>query len=137
MDTAEGQKQAVLDFRKAFKGAPWIPISQMQTQSFREKPLRGPILSSRVRIPCPHEDEEGSLRSKLWDLYKYRCEGIEQLDPPAPCSNYQGEWIGVRKDVKDRNTLQPILSEYEKFKEIQRNTPGDVTLFHITGGAWL
>ncbi|KAL2005887.1 hypothetical protein VTN00DRAFT_10380 [Thermoascus crustaceus] len=53
MDTAESQKKAVLGFRKAFKSAPWIAISKMQAQSFRERPLKGSILVSKVKMRRP------------------------------------------------------------------------------------
>lgn len=138
MDTAEGQKKAVLDFRAAFKSAPRIPISKMQAQSFRERPLKGPILVSKVKIPRPNDEEGEALHSKLLDVFKAKSEGVEQLDPPAaPCASYDGEWIGVRKDVKDPKAPQPDVSEREKFNGIQQNRQNDITLFYVSGGAWL
>ncbi|KAL1984559.1 hypothetical protein VTN96DRAFT_9059 [Rasamsonia emersonii] len=129
MDAAEGQKKAVLGFRAAFKSAPWIPISKMQAQSFRERPLKGPILVSKVKIPRPNDEEEEALRSKLWDVFKSKSEGVEKLDPPAPCaSSYDGEWIGVRRDVKDPKAPPPDVSEQEKFHGIQQNRQNDITL---------
>lgn len=62
---------------------------------------------------------------------------MEKLDPPAPCASYDGEWIGVRKDVKDPKAPQPDVSEQEKFNGIQQNRQNDITLFYLSGGAWL
>jgi hypothetical protein len=137
MDTAEGQKKAVLAFRKGFKSAPWVPISKMQAQSFRERPLKGSVLVSKVEIPRPDADEGEALRNKLWDLYNAKSEGVEKLDPPAPCASYTGEWIGVRKDVKDPNAPQPDMNAQEVFDAIQQNSTSDVSLFYLSGGAWL
>ena len=137
MDDPETQRKVVLGFRKAFKSAPWIPISQMQAHSFRERPLKGPILVSKIKIPCPNEEEEEALRSKLWNVYKATSEGVEKLDPPAPCVPYNGEWIGVQKDVKDPKAPQPEISDQEKFQRIQQNADNDMTIFYLSGGAFL
>ncbi|KAJ5538232.1 alpha/beta-hydrolase [Penicillium frequentans] len=136
MDDSETQKQVILGFRKAFKSAPWIPISQMQAHSFRERPLKGSILVSKLKIPCPAGEEEEALRSRLWDVYKATSEGVEKLDPPAPCISYNGEWIGVRKDVKDLKAPQPDISDQEKFQSIQQNVDNDMTIFYLAGGAF-
>ncbi|PWY95177.1 alpha/beta-hydrolase [Aspergillus sclerotioniger CBS 115572] len=133
MDTIQGQKEAVATFRKQFKSAPWIPISTMQAQSFRERPLKGPILVSKIEIPRPDQEEGEALRSQVWDLYKAKSRGGEKLDPPAPCASYKGEWIGV---MKDGNAPSPDMSEHERFKAIEQNSPSDVTLFYLSGGAW-
>jgi hypothetical protein len=122
MDSAASQKNAILDFRKAFKSAPWIPISKIQAQSFRERPLKGPILVSKVNITRPNEEEGEALRSRLWEVYQSKSEGIENLDPPASCASYDGEWIGVRQDVKDPKAPQPDMSEQEKYKVFSRIT---------------
>ncbi|KAL3473416.1 alpha/beta-hydrolase [Aspergillus californicus] len=136
MDTAEGQKEAVLAFRKGFRSAPWVTISKMQSQSFRERPLKGPVLVSKVNIPRPDTGEEEDLRSGVWSIYQAKSEGVEKLDPPAPCSNYKGQWIGSRRDVKDPKAPQLDLSEHETFDVIQENTTNDMTLFYLSGGAW-
>ncbi|RAL01116.1 alpha/beta-hydrolase [Aspergillus ibericus CBS 121593] len=132
MDTIQGQKEAVVTFRKGFKSAPWVPISTMQAQSFRERPLKGPVLVSKIEIPRPDQGEE-ALRTQLWDLYKAKSKGGEKLDPPAPCASYKGEWIGV---MKDGNAPLPDMSEHERFKAIEQNSTSDVTLFYLSGGAW-
>ncbi|KAJ5088110.1 alpha/beta-hydrolase [Penicillium angulare] len=136
MDQPEYQKKVVLGFRKAWKAAPWIPISQMQAHSFRERPLKGPILVSKVDMPAPNEEEGEALRSQLWGHFQATSEGIEKFDPIAPCVSYKGEWIGVRKDVKDPKTSHPDISEQEKFRQIQQNVDNDKTIFYLCGGAF-
>jgi hypothetical protein len=127
-----------LSYRKAWKNAPWVPISKIQAQSFRERPLKGPIVVSKVTIPRPKETEGEFLRSRLWDLFKSKSEGTEKLDPPAPCSTYHGEWIGVRKGIQDpRAPQQPNLTEQEKFNLIENHRQNDLILFYLSGGAWL
>jgi hypothetical protein len=60
MEGSEDQKSAVLSYRKAWKNAPWVPISKIQAQKFRERPLKGPIVVSKVIIPRPKETEASS-----------------------------------------------------------------------------
>lgn len=136
MDTPQGQKNAVLAFRKAWKSAPWIPISKMQALSFRERPLKGSIVVSKVQIPRPAEGEAESLRLKVWNAFKSRAEGIEKLDPPAACSTYDGEWIGVRNASKTTQDSQVNMTDQEKFNLIEQNRLNDLTLFYLSGGAW-
>ncbi|KAJ5772592.1 alpha/beta-hydrolase [Penicillium odoratum] len=131
----EAQKKAVLSFRKAFKSAPWLPISQIQKQSFHERPLKGPIIVSKIEIPRPNDEEEECIRSKLWDLYTATSEGIEKLDAPTPCCSYMGEWIGIRKDA-DTTTPQLNMSEKEKFRGIEQNAANDTVIFFLFGGAF-
>ena len=137
MDTAEAQKKAVLAYRKGWKTAPWMPISKMQAYSARPKAVKGPLLVSNVTIPRPSPEEGENLRSKLWDLYQSKSEGVEKLDPPAACADYRAEWIGFRNDVKDPKAPQPDGTEQERFLDIQQHITNDVTLFYISGGAWL
>ena len=137
MDAAEDQKKAVLAFRKGWKTAPWVPISKMQAYSARPRPVKGPLLVSNTTIPSPGSEEGENIRSKLWHLYQSKSEGVEKLDPPAPCADYKAEWLGVRKDVKDHKAPQPDVTEQEKFRSIEQHTTNDVTLFYIPGGAWL
>ncbi|KAE8402408.1 alpha/beta-hydrolase [Aspergillus pseudonomiae] len=136
MDTAEAQKKAVLAYRKGWKTAPWMPISKMQAYSARPKAVKGPLLVSNVTIPRPSPEEGENLRSKLWDLYQSKSEGVEKLDPPAACADYRAEWIGFRNDVKDPKAPQPDGTEQERFLDIQQHITNDVTLFYISGGAW-
>jgi len=109
----------------------------MQALSFRERPLKGPVVVSKVTVTRPSDEEGETLRSTLWELYQSKSEGIEKLDPPAPCTSCDGEWIGVRRDVKEPKVLPSDMSEQEKFESIQRNRQNDSTLFYISGGAWL
>ncbi|KAJ5638270.1 alpha/beta-hydrolase [Penicillium lividum] len=136
MNDPEAQKKAVLSFRKAFKSAPWLPISHIQKQSFRERPLKGPIIVSRIEIPRPNDEEDERIRSKLWDLYTTTSEGHERLDAPSPCCSYVGEWIGIRKDA-DTTAPQLNMSEKEKFRDIEQNTDNDSVIFFLFGGAFL
>ncbi|KAJ0424826.1 alpha/beta-hydrolase [Aspergillus carlsbadensis] len=136
MNTAQGQVKAVLAFRKGFKSAPRVPISEMQAQSFRERRVKAPTLISNIEIPCPDPAEDEALRDWLWSLYKAKGEGLEKLDPPLPSVSYKGEWIGVENEVKDSGSLQPSVGEHETFKAIQASSTSDVTLFYLSGGAW-
>ncbi|PLB50907.1 alpha/beta-hydrolase [Aspergillus steynii IBT 23096] len=136
MDTAEDQKKAVLAFRKGWKTAPRVPISKMQAYSARPRPVKGPLLVSNTTIPRPGSEEGENLRSKLWHLYQSKSEGVEKLDPPAPCSDYKAEWLGVRNDVKNHKAPQPEGTEQEKFNGIEQHATNDVTLFYVPGGAW-
>ncbi|KAI9035187.1 alpha/beta-hydrolase [Aspergillus affinis] len=136
MDAAEDQKKAVLAFRKGWKTAPWVPISKMQAYSARPRPVKGPLLVSNTTIPCPASEEGENLRSKLWHLYQSKSEGVEKLDPPAPCSDYKAEWLGVRNDVMDNKAPRQDGTKQERFRRIEQHTTNDVTLFYIPGGAW-
>jgi hypothetical protein len=137
MDTPQGQKNAVLAFRKAFKSAPWVPVSKMQAQSFHERPVKGPIVVSKVQIPRPAKEEGESLRRKVCNAFRSKAEGLEKLDPPAACSSYDGEWIGVRKACKTMQDSQDNMTDQEKFNVIEQNRQNDLTLFYLSGGAWL
>ncbi|KAE8422516.1 alpha/beta-hydrolase [Aspergillus pseudocaelatus] len=136
MDVADAQKKAVLAYRKGWKSAPWMPISKMQAYSARPKPVKGPLLVSNVTIPRPSPKEGENLHSKLWDLYQAKSEGVEKLDPPAPCADYKAEWLGFRNDVKDPNAPQPYGADQKIFSDIEKHATNDVTLFYISGGAW-
>jgi hypothetical protein len=136
MDTPQGQKNAVLAFRKAFKSAPWIPISKMQEQSFRERPLKGSLLVSKIQIPRLDDKGGDLLRLNVWDAFKSKAEGVEKLDPPAACSTYAGEWLGIG-DSPSTEVPQTDISDQEKFNIINQNRRNDTTLFYLSGGAWL
>ncbi|RAO68279.1 uncharacterized protein BHQ10_004291 [Talaromyces amestolkiae] len=136
MDNPQGQQKAVLAFRKAWKSAPWIPISKMQALSFRERPLEGSTVVSKVQIPRSAEEEAESLRVKVWDAFKSKAEGIEKLDPPAACSCYDGEWIGVDNERKTTRDAQDGMTEQGKYNLIEQNRRNDLTFFYLSGGAW-
>ncbi|KAF3407780.1 hypothetical protein DPV78_000446 [Talaromyces pinophilus] len=121
---------------QSMESAPWIPISKMQALSFRERPLKGSIVVSKVQIPRPAEGEAESLRLKVWNAFKSKAEGIKKLDPPAACSTYDGEWVGVRNAFKTTQDSQVNMTDREKFNLIEQNRLNDLTLFYLSGGAW-
>lgn len=61
---------------------------------------------------------------------------MEELDPPAACSSYDGEWIGVR-NVQDPHVPRTDINDQEKFNLIEQNRRNDLTLFYLSGGAFL
>lgn len=109
----------------------------MQALSFRERPLKGSIVVSKGQIPRPAEGLAESLRLKVWNAFKSKAEGIEKLDPPAACSTYDGEWVGVRNAFKTTQDSQVNITDREKFNLFEQNRLNDLTLFYLSGGAWL
>lgn len=92
---------------------------------------------SKVQIPRSAEEEAESLRVKVWDAFKSKAEGIEKLDPPAACSCYDGEWIGVDNERKTTRDAQDGMTEQGKYNLIEQNRRNDLTFFYLSGGAWL
>lgn len=56
-----------------------------------------------------------------------------KLDLPAACSRYDGEWIGVRNGQASQNNM----TDKETFDLIEQNRRNDLTLFYLSGGAFL
>lgn len=132
MSTIDEQKKQVKTLCRNYKSVKWLPISQMQQQSSRDPPARGPVWISRTSFPAP---KDYGLRDVLYLI----CERLSipgQTFPPAsdlPLKDVGVEFTGWRPGVDDK-ALEPDLSEVEKLHALENECESKMTILYIHGG---
>ena len=107
------------------------PVSKTQRDSMRDPGIKGPMWVSKVTLPQPEFDVRDAVLRAIEDLKT----GDETCDIPAIAA-VEAEWTGYRKGVGKR-TPQPNISEWEKYCELRKESPSDMTILYFHGGAYL
>lgn len=107
------------------------PLTKVQKDSMRDPGIKGPMWVSKVTLPEPEFDVRDAILSAIDDLKT----GDETFDVPA-IAPVEAEWTGYRSGV-GKNTPQPDLSEAEKYAELRKESPSDMTILYFHGGAYL
>ncbi|KAJ5155547.1 hypothetical protein N7492_008350 [Penicillium capsulatum] len=107
------------------------PILKTQENSLRDPGIKGPIWVSKVTLPRPEFDVRDAVSRAIDELKT----GDETFDVPAVTA-VEAEWTGHRSGVGKR-TPQPDLSEEEKYRELRKETPSDMTILYLHGGAYI
>lgn len=107
------------------------PVSKTQRDSMRDPGIKGPMWVSKVTLPRPEFDVRDAVLRAIEDLKT----GNETFDVPGIAA-VEAEWTGYRKGVGKR-TPQPDLSESEKYRELRKESPSDMTILYFHGGAYL
>lgn len=108
------------------------PVDKTQKNSMRDPGIKGPMWVSKVTLPRPEFDVRDAVISAIEDLM---TTGNETFDMP-PIAAVEAEWTGYRSGV-GKKTPQPDLSEEEKYHELRRESPSDMTILYFHGGAYL
>ncbi|KAJ5683794.1 uncharacterized protein N7477_000139 [Penicillium maclennaniae] len=85
---------------------------------------------SKVTLPEPEFDVRDAILRAIDDLKT----GDETFDVPA-IAPVEAEWTGYRSGV-GKNTPQPDLTEAEKYAELRKESPSDMTILYLHGGAY-
>ena len=107
------------------------PLTKAQNDSMRDPGIKGPMWVSKVTLPEPEFDVRDAILRAIDDLKT----GDETFDVPA-IAPVEAEWTGYRSGV-GKNTPQPDLSEAEKYAELRKESPSDMTILYFHGGAYL
>lgn len=108
-----------------------LPVAKIQKNSLRDPGIKGPMWVSKVVLPRPEFDVRDAVLRAIEDLKT----GDETFDVPAIAA-VEAEWTGYRSGVGKR-TPQPDLSEAEKYRELRKESPSDMTILYFHGGAYL
>lgn len=106
-------------------------ILKTQENSLRDPGIKGPMWVSKVTLPRPEIDVRDAVLRAIDDLKT----GVETFDVPAVAA-VEAEWTGHRSGV-GKHTPQPDLSEEEKYRELRKETPSDMTILYLHGGAYM
>lgn len=107
------------------------PLTKAQEDSKRDPGIKGPMWVSKITLPEPEFDVRDAILRAIDDLNT----GDETFDVPAIAA-VEAEWTGYRSGVGKR-APQPDLSEAEKYAELRRESPSDMTILYFHGGAYL
>lgn len=108
-----------------------LPLAKMQKNSMRDPGIKGPMWVSKVTLPPPEIAVRDAVLRAIEDL----SAGGETYDVPGIAA-VEAEWTGHRSGV-EKHTLQPDLSEKEKYRELRKEAPSDMTILYLHGGAYL
>ncbi|KAJ5674037.1 hypothetical protein N7462_009476 [Penicillium macrosclerotiorum] len=106
------------------------PITKVQKESMRDPGIKGPMWVSKVTLPQPEFDVRDAVLRAIEDLKT----GDETYDVPAIAA-VEAEWTGYRKEV-GKYTPPPDISEAEKYRELRKESPSDMTILYFHGGAY-
>lgn len=133
MSTKEEQLGLVLRFRKAFmNGNRTATVSGKQAASTQDKEARGSIWVSRVSVPAPSAT---NVRQHLLEAIANLGTGKESFVLPH-YGPIEGEWVGARAGIRDRNAPEPAIPEAEKYEHLVRDCRNDTTILYAHGGAF-
>ncbi|KAJ5891909.1 uncharacterized protein N7473_008137 [Penicillium subrubescens] len=107
------------------------PVDKTQKNSMRDPGIKGPMWVSKITLPQPEFDVRDAVIRAIEDLM---TTGNETFDMP-PIAAVEAEWTGYRSGV-GKKTPQPDLSEAEKYNELRRESPSDMTILYFHGGAY-
>jgi hypothetical protein len=107
------------------------PLAKAQEDSKRDPGIKGPMWVSKITLPEPEFDVRDAILRAIDDLNT----GDETFDVPAIAA-VEAEWTGYRSGV-GKQAPQPALSEAEKYAELRRESPSDMTILYFHGGAYL
>lgn len=111
--------------------SPKHSILKTQKNSLRDPGIKGPMWVSKVTLPRPEIDVRDAVLRAIDDLKT----GDETFDIPAIAA-VEAEWTAHRSGV-GKHTPQPDLSEDEKYRELRKETPSDMTILYLHGGAYM
>lgn len=132
MSRFDEQKKQVKALCRNYLSVKWLPISQMQQQSSRDPPARGPVWISRTSFAAP---KDFGLRDAL-------CRVCDRLGTPGqsfplasdlPLKDVGVEFTGWRSGVDDK-APEPGLSEVEKLHALENECESKMTILYIHGG---
>ncbi|KAJ5167964.1 uncharacterized protein N7482_003558 [Penicillium canariense] len=106
------------------------PVDKTQKNSMRDPGIKGPMWVSKVTLPQPEIDVRDAVLRAIDDLRT----GDETFDMPELAA-VEAEWTGYRSGV-GKKTPQPDLSEAEKYRELRKESPSDMTILYFHGGAY-
>ena len=111
--------------------APSHPLLKTQKNSLRDPGIKGPMWVSKVTLPRPEIDVRDAVLRAIEDLGT----GDEKFDVPG-IAEVEAEWTGHRGGV-GKHTPQPDISEEEKYCQLRKEAPSDMTVLYLHGGAYL
>ncbi|KAJ5687733.1 hypothetical protein N7536_010352 [Penicillium majusculum] len=106
------------------------PLGKVQKQGIRDPGVKGPMWVSKVTLPQPEIDVRDAVLHAIEDLKT----GDETYDIPGTIA-VEAEWTGYRAGV-GKKTPEPDLSEEEKYKKLREESPSDMTILYLHGGAY-
>ncbi|GAD95260.1 lipase/esterase, putative [Paecilomyces variotii No. 5] len=108
-----------------------MPVSKQQKGSMRDPGIKGPMWVSKIALPAPEDDVQRAVLDAVEHL---KTTGEEAYDVPG-VTPVEAEWTGYRRGV-DKNAPQPDISEEEKYKELRKDSPADMVILYLHGGAY-
>lgn len=118
---------------RSFLADPPMQIAKLQRLSMKAGEVKGRIWISRVTLPTPAED---SVRQSLFSA----IEGLKEDGSPrggfteAEMLPVEAEWTGYRADATPQS-LEPSISEEEKYCEMMKEATSPITVLYLHGGA--
>lgn len=107
-------------------------ISDQQAATTRDVPVKGPVWVSKFDVPVAKEDNS-------WEVLLNVVDELNDRDIPyhRPASEpLRFQWTGYRKNAKE-DTLEPVISEGEKFQNLVNETTSSLTVLYIYGGTFV
>ncbi len=132
MDSLEAQKANVKSYKIKRLKAQLLPVSVQQAATAQDRPAKGPVWISRVRIEAP---TDSNVRQHFLEAVANLGKGDEVFSLPQ-YTPIQGEWVGKRTDTIDPAAAEPIMSESAKFHTMQNQRTSSTTILYLHGGAY-
>lgn len=107
-----------------------ISVTLHQAPYLKDAPVRGPIWVSRVNIPA---DGDGGIVQAIGEVIRKLGNGSESYEVPRSV-DIKGEWVGHRSGTNEW-TVEPRISEEEKYSMLKKELENDSVLFYAHGGA--
>jgi hypothetical protein len=107
-----------------------ISITSYQAPYLKDAPARGPMWVSRVNIPA---DEDNGIVQVIEKVIRILGDGSQTYTVPESI-NLQAEWVGHRSGVEN-TTVEPDISEEEKYNLLVKELGNDSVLYYAHGGA--
>lgn len=109
---------------------PQPTISEIQSASMRERPVKGPFHLVQDILPTPAEDD---VRQLLFHTINDLGEVL--YDPPTLAS-VPVEWI-CKKAETVGNISTPVSNKSCDLEQLSKDWNTDLTILHVHGGAFL
>jgi len=116
--------------QRMISGEP-ISLSKQQKGTLNDPGVKGAMWVSKVKFPCPAEDDVRQLLFTVIDELKTADEQYARVEA-APL---EAEWTGHRANVS-KNEPEPAISEKEKYDSLKRETTSKTTILYFHGGAY-
>ncbi|KAL3466485.1 alpha/beta hydrolase fold-domain-containing protein [Aspergillus heterothallicus] len=106
-------------------------ITAQQQRSIQDRPVRGPMWTSRVTFPVSPSE---SIREAVFDAIQALGNGHQEYALPK-CEPVTAEWTGYR-EIEKASTPESEITEKEKYARLMDETTSPVMLLYFHGGAY-
>lgn len=107
-----------------------MPVGKQQRRSMNDPGVKGPMWISKGALPAPGDAVRDAV---VYAANQVKNDESQTFELPAVLP-VEAEWTGYRSGV-EKNTLQPDISEEEKYLALKADAKSDMVILYIHGGA--